>query len=156
MIRKSNLEPGKENWRSDLTYLSDWDVWLRHLMLGDCYIIPEKLSYFRIHANQTTSLLKQNYSIRFEQYNFYKSIYDEGRYDVNCFKQELQKVLKVKATDCVSIIYKILPRLGKRTNRTILKKAFAIGISEKVLFNPIFNFFFKKLELSQKKVKWLT
>lgn len=72
MFRSKNLNLGLFN--PEYHYYLDWDMWLRHLGIGDCYFIPEPLSYFRMHGEQTSMKIKQNYSLYFEEYRFFKSI----------------------------------------------------------------------------------
>ena len=49
MIRRSNLHVGPFK---KLEFVTDWEMWIRHLLVGDCYVIPEVLAYGRKHEGQ--------------------------------------------------------------------------------------------------------
>ncbi|RYY13439.1 MAG: glycosyltransferase, partial [Chitinophagaceae bacterium] len=66
MFRESALEIGKFN--TDYICLVDLDMWLRILTVGDCYIIPETLAYFRVHGKQASS--KTEIRNWFDEYYF--------------------------------------------------------------------------------------
>lgn len=59
MFRKANLNLGL--FDISLLMFADQDMWLRHLRVGNLYIIDEVLSYFRIHEEQGTVDLNNNY-----------------------------------------------------------------------------------------------
>lgn len=52
MIRRANLNLGL--FDISLLMFADQDMWLRHLRVGDLYVIDEVLSSFRIHEEQGT------------------------------------------------------------------------------------------------------
>ncbi|MGV3587894.1 MAG: glycosyltransferase family 2 protein [Adhaeribacter sp.] len=136
MFRRANL-PAVGGFRSEFTYLTDWDMWLRQLSVGDCYIIPEALSYFRVHENQTTASVMKNLSNYFEDYYFYKGIKKQNLYKLDFSEIDIDALIKRKAADCVKVILKVIPRLVKKENWQVLNKALNILYSEKVLLPSI-------------------
>lgn len=58
MFRRKNLNLGL--FDISLLMFADQDMWLRHLRVGDLYVIDEVLSYFRIHEEQGTIELNSN------------------------------------------------------------------------------------------------
>lgn len=135
MFRRANLTVG--GFRSEFTYLTDWDMWLRQLSVGDCYIIPEALSYFRVHENQCTASVMKNLSNYFEDYYFYKGIKKHNLYKLDFKEFDIDTLVKRKAADCVKVILKVIPRLVKKENWQVLNKALNILYSEKVLLPSI-------------------
>lgn len=131
MFRRANLTVG--GFRSEFTYLTDWDMWLRQLSVGDCYIIPEALSYFRVHANQCTAYVLKNLSNYFEDYYFYKEIKEHNQYKLDFSELDIDALVKRKAADCIKVIIKVIPRLVENKNWQVLNRAFNILYSEKVI-----------------------
>jgi hypothetical protein len=68
-------------------------MWIRHLTVGDCYIIPEVLSYFRQHEKQATVTLSKSYRMQFEEYNFYKNLQTKNPYQINLKLIDLNRLL---------------------------------------------------------------
>lgn len=65
------------------SYTVDMDFWLRVLLLGDLYIVPESLAYFRINQGANTTKIKKTQSKLFRQ--FAKKIYDDKRFGLSLF-----------------------------------------------------------------------
>lgn len=148
MFRKKNLTAGKFN--PEFSYIIDWDMWLRQLTLGDCYIIPETLSYFRVHKNQYTKTALKELLNYFEMYRFYKEAKEQNKYKLDFTQYNIEPFLKKKAAVCAKAIPKILPKLTNRTNWRLLKKAFVIVYKEQVIINSfieIIKAFNKRLKL---------
>lgn len=143
MFRHSSLKI-VGNFKSEFTYLPDWDMWLRQLAIGDCYIVPEPLSYFRIHEKQTTQKVIKNLSNYFEEYNFYKAIRDHNDYKVDLAELDIEKLIKVKAMYCSKVILKALLYGTAFKNWGLIKKAFAIQNKEKVPMHLYSKLFSKK------------
>ena len=135
MFRRANLTVG--SFRPQFSYLTDWDMWLRQLSVGDCYIIPEPLSYFRVHDNQTTVSILKNLANYFEEYYFYKGIQEHNPYKLDFSEFDIDTLVKRKAADCVKVIIKVLPRLVEKKNWPVLNKAIGILYAEKVLVPAI-------------------
>ena len=131
MFRKSNLKVG--GFLDGFSWLPDWDMWLKQLSVGDCYIIPDRLVHYRMHSTQATVLLTENYSTRFEEYEFFKIICKDNRYQLEGFEKILKKIKRRKASSCVRLGYKSILNF-RRKNIPIIKKAAGIAVSEMVFF----------------------
>jgi glycosyltransferase involved in cell wall biosynthesis len=138
MFRRSDLRIGDFN--ANYQCLVDWEMWLRLLSVGDCYIIPETLSYFRVHSNQASQKILKDYKFTFEEYFFYKEIQTLNKYQIDLTKLGINKIIKKRATYCAKAMYKVMTRFYKKKERIILGKAFKIAYKEKVLFSPLLNY----------------
>jgi glycosyltransferase involved in cell wall biosynthesis len=135
MFRRSDLRIG--NFNPAYYCLVDWDMWLRLLSVGDCFIVPETLSYFRVHSNQASQKILRDYKFTFEEYFFYKEIQTHNKYHLDLFKLEIDKIIKKRAAYCAKAMYKLLPKFYQRRARSTLVKAFRIASKEKVLLTPL-------------------
>lgn len=138
MFRRSDL-PRVGYFDPAYFCLVDWEMWLRLLTVGDCYIIPETLSYFRVHPGQASQKIRKDYKFTFEDYFFYKEIEKNNRYQLDLSGLGITRILKKRATFCAKAMYKVLPRLFRKKERSILTKAFKIAYKEKVLLAPLMN-----------------
>jgi glycosyltransferase involved in cell wall biosynthesis len=134
MFRRDKLPP--ENFSPKYTCLADLNMWLQLLSVGDCYIIPETLSYFRVHEGQVSDL--KNFENWFDEYRFYKDIVVKNNYNVKESNLMLDKVVKKKAERCAKVMYKMIPKLLDKRARKIFIESFKIASAEKVLFDPLF------------------
>ncbi|MHA4842642.1 glycosyltransferase family 2 protein [Flavitalea antarctica] len=135
MFRKSALSVG--NFNTDYICLVDWDLWLRILTVGDCYIIPETLSYFRVHDKQASKLIMKNYQYTFEEYAFYKAIKSDNVLQLDLSRLEIDEMIKKRATFCAKVMYKSAAGIFRKKSRKNFLKALKIASSEKVLLSPI-------------------
>ncbi|MGV3585406.1 MAG: glycosyltransferase family 2 protein [Adhaeribacter sp.] len=135
MFRRSGLQVGL--FKTDYKYFPDWDMWLRLLTTGDCYMIPEVLSYFRLHANQVTALVMQNSSNLFEEYYLFKAIKEQNDYKVNFQELDVDSLIKKKAFKCGRAIYRLIPKLKQKKNWSLLRQGVSIAFSEKVILKTI-------------------
>jgi glycosyltransferase involved in cell wall biosynthesis len=135
MFRKSNLVLGGFN--PEYHALVDWNMWLRQLSVGDCYVIPEVLSYFRIHPNQATQHVLKNFSLAIEYYHFYKAIKINNDYKIDFSKIDIDKFIQLWAVYCSKVIIKNLLSLKIRKNLPLIKQACKIIILEKVVLKTI-------------------
>jgi hypothetical protein len=117
--------------------LVDWNMWLRQLTVGDCYVIPEVLSYFRIHPNQATQHVLKNFSLAIEYYHFYKAIKINNDYKIDFSKIDIDKFTQLWAVYCSKVIIKNLLSLKIRKNLPLIKQACKIIILEKVVLKTI-------------------
>ena len=138
MFRKSALHIG--NFNTSYTCLVDWEMWLRLLTVGDCYIIPETLSYFRVHDKQASKLIMNDYKYTFEDYTFYKSVKSENALHLDLSKLDIDKMIKKRAAFCSKAMYKLLPHILRKSSRQNFLKAFKIAQQENVLFDPLLQF----------------
>ena len=138
MFRKSDLTIGK--FSNKYTCLVDINMWLRLLMVGNCYILPEYLSYFRHHAKQASS--KTNVQNWIDEYNFYKDIKALNPYGLDTSQLDtlnIDPVIKNRAMHCSKGMFRILHRFYKKGNSKLIKKAFQIAYREKVLLSGFYN-----------------
>ena len=135
MFRRSDLRVG--NFNPSYYCLVDWEMWLRLLCVGDCYLIPETLSYFRVHTGQASQKILKDYKFTFEEYFFYKEIQTRNKFQIDLSKLEINQIIKRRAAYCAKAMYKLLPRLFQKKDRSILIKAFKIASQEKVLLKPL-------------------
>jgi glycosyltransferase involved in cell wall biosynthesis len=137
MIRKSNLKLG--GFRTDMLWIVDWEMWIRHLLVGDCYVVPDVLLYTRKHPEQNTNaVVKKNFLHRFSEYEFFKMLRDNNRYDLDVSAVNINKLVKKKATECTKhVVYKQLHQLHKPKTRQAFKKALRIAVHEQVLFSSL-------------------
>ncbi len=137
MFRKADLRIGAFN--PEYTCLVDWEMWLRLLTIGDCYIVPKTLSYFRVHDKQASNLILADYKYTFEDYRFYKDIQTRNAYNVDLEKVGIDNLVKIRAEFCAKAMYKLLPYIHKKKQRKIITEAFRIARRERVLLSPIMN-----------------
>jgi len=133
MFRKTALASvGK--FSGKYTCLVDINMWLRLLMTGDCYIIPEPLSYFRQHPKQASS--KTNVQNWLDEYNFYKDIKTSNPYGLKKYQMDslgIDEVIKNRALHCSKGMFRILHKIYKPRNRKLIKKALEVASHEKVI-----------------------
>ena len=127
-------------------------MWIRHLSIGDCYIIPEILSYFRVHDKQVSRMVMKNMLQYCESYYFYKTIRKMKNAMVDFAEIDIDGLVKEKAANCIRGMIKLIPRLYKKENRVMFNKVLKIVITEKV---PL-SLYFKALNESSvfKKVAY--
>ncbi len=136
MFRRSNLKVG--GFKPGYTWIVDWEMWLRQLTVGDCYIIPEYLSLIRRHTSQVTELVFKNYIHSFEEYELCKAVIQNPDYNFKDPEKKMNAVLKRRARQFYKIMIKLLPKLTQASSRTAFRKAFNIIKKE--------NFFYKRRE----------
>jgi hypothetical protein len=119
-------------------------MWLRLLTVGDCYIIPETLSYFRVHDKQASKLIMNDYKYTFEDYDFYRSVKSENALKLDLSKLDLDSMIKKRATFCSKAMYKLLPHILRKNHRENFLRAFKIARKEKVLLAPLLRFIVPK------------
>lgn len=133
MFRRSNLWNG--TFDSQYGWVPDWDMWIRQLLIGDCYIIPETLSYFRQHKKQVTVNATKTYRRFFEEYRFYNELKKNNKYQLDLSQiYNLDKIIKRKATICSTSAIKLVPKLYKRTNWQLFINGIKITFRERVYF----------------------
>ena len=128
MFRKRDLHVGKFN--PEYICLVDLDMWLRLLTVGDCYIIPETLAYFRVHGGQASN--KNSIRNWFDEYYFFRDVKKKNVYNVEMNELDIDEVIKRKAKKCVKRLSKIIPRFYKKGNFSLILEGIKIGRTEKV------------------------
>ena len=95
MFRKKNLNLGL--FDIALVFCADLDMWLRHLRIGDLYIVDEVLSYVRKHGEQATEALRLNTDksvyIAFQWPEYVRNSILMNRFGYDLYLEE-KKVLK--------------------------------------------------------------
>lgn len=151
MFRRRDLYIGLFN--IEFKWLPDWDLWIRLLMVGNLYIIPEVLSNFRIHNDQETKILKGNNITIFEEYRYYKYLHNSN----NLVNVELDNKIKEKATE----IFINIPVFFKNKKYSLIFRAITYAFNEYILLKSFFNlvkaeskkyFFEDKLKKDSKKL----
>lgn len=139
MFRKADLRVGGFN--TQFTCFVDWDMWLRLLTVGDCYILPEVLSYFRVHEKQASKVLARDHRYTFEDYMFYKCIWQKNVYNIELSKIDIETIVKKKAAYCAKAMYRALFAFYKKNNYSIFWAGFKIALKERVFFKPLISFY---------------
>lgn len=136
MFRSANLKLG--GFTNKILWLTDWEMWIRHLNVGDAYIIPEVLTYIRKHEGQATkSVIMRNFIDHFDEYTFFKMI-EENNHKLDLSKVNLQKMIKMKARACATqVMYKSIPQLYRKDVRQSFMKALKIAYKEKVIISSL-------------------
>lgn len=129
MFRKRDLHVGQFN--PEYICLVDLDMWLRLLMVGDCYIIPEALAYFRVHGVQASN--KNSIRNWFDEYYFFRDIRKKNVYKIEMNDLNIDEVIKRKAKKCVKRISRIVPEFYKKGNLSLILEGLKIGRAEKVI-----------------------
>jgi glycosyltransferase involved in cell wall biosynthesis len=128
MFRKRDLHVG--NFSPEYICLVDLDMWLRLLTVGDCYIIPENLTYFRVHAKQASN--KNSIRNWFDEYYFFRDVKKKNVYNVKMNELDIDEVIKRKAKKCVKRLSRLIPQFYKKGNFSLILEGIKIGRSEKV------------------------
>jgi glycosyltransferase involved in cell wall biosynthesis len=144
MFRRANLSVGA--FRKDVTWLPDWEMWLRQLNVGDAYFIPEPLAYVRNHEGQLTKTVMKKFINYFEEYNMCRDIRDKKGYTIDTSGIDMNKIVKARAENCAKAMYKVLPKIYKKEERQIFLKAFKIAYHENVIISSLGQLFKKKPE----------
>lgn len=131
MFRKSNLHLGK--FKPEFTWVTDWDLWLRHLSIGDCYIIPEVLTYTRLHDLQVTASARKDYRTYYEKYDLYKIIKAKNEYQINLAEVNIDGLIKKRATELAMVLPHTILNFKKKEARKVFKKAMKAAYDEGVI-----------------------
>ena len=128
MYRKRDLRIGKFN--PEYICLVDLDMWLRLLVVGDCYIIPETLAYFRVHDIQASN--KSSIRNWFDEYYFFRDVKKKNAYKLDLNELDIDEVIRRKAKKCVKRVSTIIPEFYKKGNFSLILEGLKIGRTEKV------------------------
>jgi glycosyltransferase involved in cell wall biosynthesis len=139
MFRSAHLSVGKFN--DNYLFLSDWEMWLRLLNIGDCYIIPEPLAHIRAHSSQVTVTVMKNAINYFEAYEMSKSLKNDPTYHFDFSGINIDSIIKQRAKHLSKGMLRQIPRLHNAKNREIFRKAFRILYKEKVLLRSFTDLF---------------
>jgi glycosyltransferase involved in cell wall biosynthesis len=153
MFRRKHLAVG--NFTMVYQMHVDWEMWLRMLSVGDCYIIPEALSYIRYHPEQhARKMKKKKYVLCFEEYQLAKSVQLNNRFDyrIEPGNPVIEQAVKKRAAFCVRhAVYKVIPKLYLPSTWPVFRKALKIGWEEHV-FGAALLELFKGLKVNTRKL----
>ena len=142
MFRRENLWLG--NFKIELKFLLDIEMWVRHLSCGDLYVIPEVLSWFRQYSGQYTEEVKKHFGDIFEWYYLFEMVfYDRKRY----FIDEIKDAEKLKKKSFMKH-YKRIYSMIKSGSFKLVLECMRIAKKESI-FLP---FLFKSLLYSLKNL----
>lgn len=131
MFRRENLWVG---WfKTEFKFLLDIDMWIRQLMCGSLYVIPEVLSWFRQYSGQTTKAVKRNFDDIFEEYLLFEMIFHSGN---RFYLDEIVDAEKLKKKRFMRN-YKFIPKMIKDGRYDLVSKCYKIAIKEGI-FLPFF------------------
>ena len=148
MFRRAGLKVGKFN--PELLSLTDLEFYLRQLTLGDCYIIPETLSFIRTHTGMQTSQNKgKKHQKTFERYRFMNFVKKASTSNSPKIESLIEGHIKKRAIRSAAVMYEVLPTIYKKESRNMFVKAFQIGLSEKALFTPILHVLQGKIKIKK-------
>jgi glycosyltransferase involved in cell wall biosynthesis len=143
MFRRTSIKDKRFN--SQLHQTIDIEFYLRLLSEGDCYVVPEILSYTRVHDESiSANKSKRKYSYAIEKYKYLCIVKAANPEADQNFHSIADAELKKKAFDCVTLMYKALPRLYKKEYRRLFKDLYQIGKREGVLFVPLKYYLWQK------------
>lgn len=134
MLRKRSFK----EWRFKEMSLwnADLELFLRVLALGNCFIIPEVLSYARVHSSTISQALMKNSSNYLGEYELAKLL-ETNDENLDFSGINLNRIVKRKAAECSLAIPHTLLGIKNKQNRQIFKKAFKIAYNEGVLFDSL-------------------
>lgn len=156
MFRRSNLNLGL--FDISLLMFADQDMWLRHLRVGDLYIIDEVLSFFRIHEEQGTAYLTSNRDKRLFnllQYAEYRrNAILNHRYGYDLYTTDTTKSKSI-LNDASKGIFKLIKRQPTTPNALQYLYSFKFVIQFfRILVTPAsFLSFLDTIQTARKKIK---
>lgn len=132
MFRRENLHIGL--FKEISVWNVDLEFFFRILSLGKGYIVPEVLSYTRIHdAAQSRTMIK-SFSHYFGDYDLVKAL-EKNESNADFSGLDIKRFLKKKAKECTLVLPLSLKSIQKKEHRRAFKKALTIAYREKVLLS---------------------
>jgi glycosyltransferase involved in cell wall biosynthesis len=131
MFRKDNLWVG--TFKTEFKFLLDIDMWIRQLVCGPLYVIPEVLTWFRQYGGQTTKIVKKTFEDIFEEYLLFELVFHSGK---RFFIDQIFDAEKLKKKRFMKN-YKFIPKMVKEGRYDLVLKSFRIAIKEGI-FLPFF------------------
>ena len=140
MFRRQDLRVGK--FISEYKQYVDWEMWVRLLTVGDCYIVPEILVYVRFHgASISKEQKRKRFVVCFEDYKLCKDV-QQHRYNIDLVNSGIDNAVRESAMLCIKLaLFRTIPELHKKESRQAFIKAFKIANNEKLLSASIFELF---------------
>lgn len=156
MFRRENLNLGL--FDISLLTFADQDMWLRHLRVGNLYIINEVLSYFRIHDEMGTAQLTNNKEKRYfnilQYAEYQKNSILNHRFGYDLYTNNVTKCKSI-LNDASKSIFKLIKRHPGVPNTLQYLYSFKFAIHYlRVLATPTFFFsFLDTMKKVRKKLK---
>jgi glycosyltransferase involved in cell wall biosynthesis len=141
MFRRKDLRIGL--FKEISVWNVDLEFFFRILSLGKGYIIPEVLSYTRLHPGAQSQTMVKTFSHYFGDYDLVKAL-EKNESNVDFSGLDIKKFLRQKAKECTLVLPLSLQKVQKREYRKAFIKALKIAYQEKVLLSA-FPFFGKKI-----------
>jgi glycosyltransferase involved in cell wall biosynthesis len=140
MFRKRDLKVG--NFSSEYPQYTDWEMWIRLLTVGDCYIVPEILAYVRFHpGTNSKAQKKRRFSLCFEEYKLCKDV-QKQKYNIDTTGSGIDEAVRKRAVFCIKqAMLKTIPELYKKQSRQAFVKAFKIAYEERLFLTSISELF---------------
>ena len=117
----------------DYKWITDWEMWVRLLTIGDCFIVPERLCFTRNHPGQVTKSVWLNYTHFFEEYSLFGNI-RKGTYNFSFTDRELagfDYFLNHSRWRIYNTIPDTLRSLHKKRNYKIFRRIISLAREEK-------------------------
>ena len=132
MFRAADLSVG--NFSDEYRQYVDYEMWIRLLTRGDCYIIPEILTYVRFHAaTNSNELKKQQFVLCFEEYKLTKAI-QQHKYNIDYDGFDIDTAVKERAAACIRrAMSRNIPWLYVSSRRKVFVEALKIAREEHML-----------------------
>jgi hypothetical protein len=150
MFRRSNLHLGL--FDPNHRWMVDWEMWVRHLTVGDCYFIPEMLCYSRVDRNQITNEIYKNFIHIYEEYSFCKKIQTQNAYGLNFPAAAMDKVVKEKAAEFGRVLLKELLRYKKQKSLRHARISLSVLFSEGVVLRSAWMLINAGLKKTTRKI----
>jgi glycosyltransferase involved in cell wall biosynthesis len=132
MFRREGFKVGF--FREMSVWNVDLEFFFRILSTGNGYIIPEVLSYTRIHNAAASHSMIRNFANYFGNYDLVKALeINESNLDFSGI--DIKKFVKSKAKECTLVLPRTVTGLQKKQNRQAFIKALKIAYKEGVLFS---------------------
>lgn len=121
------------------SWIDDWDFYVRLLKKGDCYIIPEVLSYLRAHPGQLSYQNFKNYVHYLERYDFFTQFRSNNKqYSFDFSNDDVARLIRKQAYFCAITLRKALPGILHKNKRKIIRQAFSILRKERIVLKSFF------------------
>lgn len=115
-------------------WITDWEMWVRLLTIGDCYIVPERLCFTRNHPAQLTKKIYTLYINFWEEYILFKALKNkEYNIDFSAEADILNEAIVNKAACYATILPKAVFFASNTHYRIAIRKALHIVYSEKAI-----------------------
>lgn len=140
MFRKRDLKVG--NFSNEYNQYVDWEMWIRLLTAGDCYIVPEILAYVRFHPDTVSKQQKKKrFILCFEEYELCKKV-QQKKYNIDTTGSGIDEAVKDRAAFCIrQAMLKTIPHLYQKESREAFTRAFRIAYEEKLFYTTLLELF---------------